>query len=232
MIPLDRAVVARLETHGERFEILVDPDLATKIRHGEAVDIEEAVAAIFIFENASRAEKSSDESLQKVFATTDFATIARRIIEKGEIHLTAEQKKQLLVEKRGQVITFIARHAINPQTGLPHPPARIEMAMEEAKVSIDPFKPLDELVADTMKALRPLIPIRFEEVRVAVKIPAEHAAKAYGDIDAFARIEQEEWQKDGSWICVVKIPGGMQQELENLVRKVSRGGGQVRVLQG
>jgi ribosome maturation protein Sdo1 len=29
---------------------------------------------------------------------------------------------------------------------------------------------------------------------------------------------------------VVKIPGGMQQELENLVRKVSKGGGQTRVL--
>jgi ribosome maturation protein SDO1 len=230
MIPLDRAVVARLETHGERFEILVDPDLATKIRQGGPVDIEDAVAAIFVFENASRAEKSSDESLQKVFGTTDFDTIARRIIDKGEIHLTAEQKKHLLAEKRGQVITYIARHAINPQTGLPHPPARIEMAMEEAKVAIDPFRPFEDLVAETMKALRPLIPIRFEEVRVAVKIPADHAAKAYGDIDAFARIEQEEWQKDGSWICVVKIPGGMQQELENLVRKVSKGTGQTRVV--
>lgn len=230
MIPLDRAVVARLETHGERFEILVDPDLAVKVRHGEEIDIEDAVAAIFIFENASRAEKSSDESLQKVFQTTDFETIARRIIEKGEIHLTSEQRRHLIEEKRGQVITFIARHAINPQTGLPHPPARIEMAMEEAKVTIDPFKPLDDLVAEAMKALRPLIPIRFEELRVAVRIPPEYAAKAYGDIDAFARIEEEEWQKDGSWICVVKIPGGMQQELENLVRKVSKGSGQVRVL--
>jgi len=81
MIPLDRAVVARLETHGERFEILVDPDLAVKVRHGEDIDIEDAVAAIFIFENASRAEKCSDESLQKVFQTTDFPTIARRIFE-------------------------------------------------------------------------------------------------------------------------------------------------------
>jgi ribosome maturation protein SDO1 len=230
MIPLDRAVIARLETHGERFEILVDPDLAVKVRHGEEIDIEDAVAAIFVFENASRAEKSSDESLQKVFQTTDFETIARRIIEKGEIHLTSEQRKHLIEEKRGQVITYIARHAINPQTGLPHPPARIEMAMEEAKVTIDPFKSLDDSVADTMKALRPLIPIRFEELRVAVRIPPEYAAKAYGDIDAFARIEQEEWQKDGSWICVVKIPGGMQVELESLVRKVTKGGGQVRVL--
>ena len=230
MIPLDRAVVARLETHGERFEILVDPDLAVKVRHGEEIDIEDAVAAIFVFENASRAEKSSDEALQKVFQTTDFATIARRIIEKGEIHLTSEQRKHLIEEKRGQVITFIARHAINPQTGLPHPPARIEMAMEEAKVTIDPFKSFDDLVAETMKLLRPLIPIRFEEIRVAVRIPPEYAAKAYGDIDAFARIEQEEWQKDGSWICVVKIPGGMQQELEVLVRKLSKGSGQLRVL--
>ncbi len=230
MIPLDRAVVARLETHGERFELLVDPDLAVAIRHGEAVDIEDAVAAIFVFENASRAEKSSDESLQKVFQTTDFPTIARRIIEKGEIHLTSEQRKHLIEEKRGQVVTYIARHAINPQTGLPHPPTRIEMAMEEAKVTIDPFRSLEDSVADTMKALRPLIPIRFEEVRVAVRIPPEYAAKAYGDIDAFARIEQEEWQKDGSWICVVKIPGGMQGELEVLVRKLSKGSGQVKVL--
>jgi ribosome maturation protein Sdo1 len=30
----------------------------------------------------------------------------------------------------------------------------------------------------------------------------------------------------------VKIPGGMQQELESLVRKVSKGTGQVRLLQG
>jgi ribosome maturation protein SDO1 len=104
------------------------------------------------------------------------------------------------------------------------------MAMEEAKVGIDPFRPFDDLVADTMKALRPLIPIRFEEIRVAVKIPAEHAARAYGDIDAFARIEQEEWQKDGSWICVVRIPAGIQGEFFDLINRVTKGQGEVRIL--
>ncbi|HNL86507.1 MAG TPA: ribosome assembly factor SBDS, partial [Methanoregulaceae archaeon] len=34
MIPLDRAVVARLESHGEKFELLVDPDRAVKFRQG------------------------------------------------------------------------------------------------------------------------------------------------------------------------------------------------------
>ncbi len=230
MIPLDRAVVARLESHGERFEILVDPDLAYKIRKGESVDIEDAVAAIHIFENAGRGERAADEALMKVFQTTEFEPIARRIIEKGEIHLTAEQRRQLIQNKRQQVVNFIARHALNPQTGTPHPPARIEAAMEEARVNIDPFHSLDDLVKDTMKAIRPLIPIRFEEIRVAVKIPADQAPRAYGEIQKRWTIEKEEWQKDGSWIGVLRLPGGMQDELFAEVNRVSKGNGEIRLL--
>ena len=230
MIPLDHAVVAKLESHGERFEVLVDPDLAIKVRQGEKLEIEDVVAADNIFENSSHGTRASEESLQKVFHTTDFPTIARRIIEKGEIHLTAEQRRQMIADKRRQVITFIARNAVNPQTGHPHPPQRIEIAMEEARVNIDPFKHLDELVKETVKALRPLIPIRFEELRIAVKIPADYAARAFGDISAGAVIEREEWQKDGSWICVVRIPAGIQGEFYDLVNRISKGTGEVRIL--
>ncbi|MCX6688168.1 MAG: ribosome assembly factor SBDS [Methanoregula sp.] len=176
MISLENAVVARLESFGERFEILVDPNLAARVRQGEALNIEDVVAALNVFGNASRGTRASDESLEKVFHTTDFATVAKRIIEKGEIHLTAEQRKQMIEEKRRKVITFIARNAVNPQTGHPHPPHRIEMAMEEARVNIDPFKHLDELVKETVKALRPLLPIRFEELRLAIKIPGDRGS--------------------------------------------------------
>ncbi|MDG6250287.1 ribosome assembly factor SBDS, partial [Methanocalculus sp.] len=114
MISLDNAVVARLESHGERFEILVDPDLAQKIREGEEIEIEDVVAAGFVYENAAHAERVADENLTKVFKTTDFETVARAIIEKGEIHLTSEQRKARSEEKKRQVITYIARNAINP----------------------------------------------------------------------------------------------------------------------
>jgi ribosome maturation protein SDO1 len=230
MISLDHAVVARLDSHGERFEILVDPRQAGLVRHGQAVNIEDVVAALNVFGNASKATRASDETLMKVFHTTDFTTVARKIIEKGEIHLTAEQRKQMVEEKRRQVITFIARNSVNPQTGHPHPPARIEMAMEEARVNIDPFKHLDEQVKETVKALRPLLPIRFEELRLAIKIPADYAAKAYGDIAAGSTMEKDEWQKDGSWVCVVRIPAGIQGEFYDLINKLSKGEGQVKIL--
>jgi ribosome maturation protein SDO1 len=230
LIPLDQAVVARLESHGERFELLVDPKQAARVRQGENPDIEDVVAALYVFSNAARGTKASEEALLKVFQTTDFPTVARRIIEKGEIHLTAEQRKHMIEEKRKQVINFIARNSVNPQTNLPHPPHRIEMAMEEARVNVDPFRHLDEQVKEIVKALRPLLPIRFEELRIAVKIPADYAARAYGDIAAAATIEKEEWQKDGSWICVVRIPAGIQNDFYDLINRITKGDGVVKIL--
>jgi len=230
MIPLERAVVARLESFGEKFEILVDPNQAALVRQGQAVNIEDVVAALNIFGNASKATRASDEVLMKVFHTTDFDTVARKIIEKGEIHLTADQRRHMVEEKRRQVINFIARNAINPQTGHPHPPLRIERAMDEARVNIDPFKHLDEQVKETVKALRPLLPIRFEELRLAIKIPGDFAAKAYGDIAAGSTMEKDEWLKDGSWVCVVRIPAGIQVEFYDLINKLTKGEGQVKIL--
>lgn len=230
MIPLDHSVVARLESHGERFEILVDPHGAALVRQGQPVEIEDVVAALNVFGNSSKATRASDESLLKVFQTTDFDEVARKIIIKGEIHLTADQRKQMVEEKRRQVITFIARNAVNPQDGHPHPPARIERAMEEARVNIDPFKHVEEQVKETVKALRPLLPIRFEELRLAIKIPPDFAARSYGDIAAAATMEKDEWLKDGSWVCVVRIPAGIQGEFYDLINKLSKGEGQVKIL--
>jgi ribosome maturation protein SDO1 len=39
MIPLDKAVLARLESFGERFEILVDPDQAALVRGRDRTSI-------------------------------------------------------------------------------------------------------------------------------------------------------------------------------------------------
>ena len=230
MVRLEDAVPARLKTHGATFEVLVDPDGALALRRGDSVNIEDILAVEDIFEIASRGDRSAEEDLIKAFETTDVVTIAQKIIKKGEISLTAEQRKQIIENKRRQVIEIIARNAINPQTKTPHPPGRIEQAMREAKVNIDPSKSADELVNIAMKAIRPLIPIRFEEVEVAVKIPADYAPKAYGDIAAFGKVIRESWQNNGSWIGVVKIPAGMQTDFYSLINRLTKGEAETKLL--
>ncbi|NYT01927.1 MAG: ribosome assembly factor SBDS [Methanosarcinales archaeon] len=230
MVNLDEAVPARLKSHGVLFEVLVDPDGALALRRGENIPVEEILAVEEVFENASRGDRSAEEDLLKAFETTNVLAIAEKVIKKGEISLTADQRKRFAESKRRQVIEFISRNAINPQTKTPHPPARIEQAMTEAKVNIDPTKSTEELVTITMKAIRPLIPIRFEEVEVAVKIPANYAPKAYGEVAGFGKLTREAWQNDGSWIGVVRIPAGMQTEFYALVNRLTKGDAETKLL--
>ncbi|MHC1631429.1 MAG: ribosome assembly factor SBDS [Methanotrichaceae archaeon] len=230
MVTLDEAVIARLKSHGTVFEVLVEPEGALSLHQGEDVNVEDILAVEDIFENASRGDHSSEGDLTKAFGTTEVITIAAKIIKKGEIHLTAEQRRKIIENKRKQIVNIIARNAINPQTKTPHPPVRIERAMEEGHVSIDPTKSTEEMVNITMKAIRPIIPIRFEEVDVAVKIPPEYAPKAYGEIAAFAKLQKEQWQNDGSWVGVIRLPAGLQTEFYSLVNKLSKGDAETKLL--
>lgn len=230
MISLDKAVVARLESHGERFEILIDPEVVEKVHAGKIEDIRENLAVEEVFRDARKGERASEESIKKVFGTDDINKIALTIIKKGEVQLTTEQRRKMQEEKKRKIIAEIARNAINPQTKTPHPPSRIEAAMEEAHVHIDPFKPAEQQIQRVLDALRPIIPIRFEKIRVAVKLSAQNYGKVYGELISYGQIIKEEWQKDGSWIGIIEIPAGVQTEFFEELNKRTKGDVETKLL--
>jgi ribosome maturation protein SDO1 len=223
-------VIARIEKSGEKFEVLVKPEAVQKIRDGKDVDLLKELAIDEIFKDAHKGSKASEEKMVEFFGTAEPLAVAKQIIQRGEIQLTTEQRRQMLEAKRKQVVQYIAANAINPQTGAPHPPQRIENAMEEAKVHVDPFKPVEEQVKDVLDALRPLLPIRFEKVRIAVKLSAEDSAKAYGDIKGYGTILKEEWSPTGAWLGVVEMPAGLQTDFLERLNAKTRGNVETRVL--
>ena len=222
--------VIAFEKSGERFEVIVKPDAVQALRDGKEVDLLRELAIDQVFRDAHKGSKASEEKMAEFFGTTEPLAVAKQVILKGEIQLTTEQRRQMLEAKRRQIIQYIAANAINPQTGAPHPPQRIEIAMEEAKVHVDPFKGVEEQVKDVLSALRPLIPIRFEKVRIAVKLSAEDSAKCYGDLKAFGTILREEWQSTGAWIGVVEMPAGMQTEFLEKLNAKTKGNVETRIL--
>jgi len=232
MISLDDAVTARLETHGERFEVLVDPDAALEMKRGEFEgDLEDVIAARDVFENASRGDRPAEEDLEEVFGTTEPLEIIPEVIERGEIQITAEQREEMQERKKRKLINTISRNAINPQMDdAPHPPDRIESALEEAGFTVDPMTPAEEQVDDALEALRPVIPIRFEEMTVAVNLPADYAGSGQAKLREFGELEREEWQADGSWVGVITFPAGMQDEFYGRVNEVTEGEGETRVV--
>ncbi|MCI7291326.1 MAG: ribosome assembly factor SBDS [Methanobrevibacter woesei] len=232
MVNIDDAIIAKYESYGEHFEILVDPDLAAEFRNpdGKDVAIEDLLAIEEVFKDSKKGDKASDEAMNKIFETTDPIEVSKIILEKGTVQLTAEQKRQMQKDKRKLIINKISREAINPQTGLPHPAQRIENAMDEAKVKVDPFTSVEQQVQTALKAIKPLIPIRFEKVKVAVRLPGSAAGSAYSTIHPFGEIVNEEWQQDGSWIAIVEIPGGLQDKFASKMAEISGGEAETKTI--
>ena len=230
MVNLEDAIVARLETHGETFEILLDPKAMDFIKQGKEVDLVEYLAVEDIFNNARKGTRPTEDKVKEAFGTTDVGEIAERIIAKGEVQITAEQRKEMLEVKKAKIIAYISANAINPQTKLPHPPKRIELALEEAKFRVDPFKSVEKQVEEAMHVLRPLIPIRFEKSRVAIRLKGDDYGKCYDDLAHFGIVEREEWQKDGSWIGVMEIPAGLITDLENKLNSRTKGRAEIKLI--
>ncbi len=232
MISLDEAVTARLESHGERFECLIDPDAALAIKRGEFEgDLEDVIAAEDVFEDAARGDRPAEDDLEEVFGTTDPLEIIPQIVKDGEIQITAEQRREMQEQKRKQLINRITRNAVNPQMDdAPHPPERIERALEEAGFTVDPMEPVENQVDEALDALRPVIPIRFEEITVAVRVPPEHAGSAQAKIRQFGDLEREEWQGDGSWVGVITFPAGLQNEFYDTVNEHTSGEAETQVV--
>ena len=220
MVSLDDAVSARLEKGGARYEILVDPDLVEKWKHNsDSVKISELLAIEEIWLDAKNGDRPTSDALERIFGTTNLDECVIKILKEGSIQLTTLQRKKIVAEKRKQIISQISSTATDPKTKLPHPITRIENALDEIRFSIDPFKSVESQVERAVKLLRPIIPLQFITIRLAFKIPG----KDYGGVSQLLResIQKEEWLSDGTWVCVVTVPGGMKNDLIGSVAKRS-----------
>ena len=230
MVSLDDAVIARLKKGDHHFEILVDPYGAADIIEGKENDVLKIMAIDAIFSDAKKGVHVSEEDLQEQFDTTEVSTVAEYIIKNGDIQLTTEQRHKMQKNKQKRVVEYIVKNAMDPQTKTPHPPARVQRAIEEAGVHIDPFKPVSDQVKSTVNAIRPFIPLSLERVKITVKIPAKFVGKAYGVARTFGVLEQEDWQSDGSWVGVVRLAAGMQNEFYDKLNEATKGNVSTKVL--
>ena len=230
MVSLDDAVIARLKKGEDRFEILVDPYLAADFLDGKEIDILHILAIDKVFNDSKKGTHASSESIQTVFGTNNVAEVATKIIKKGDIQLTTEQRHKMQRNKKNRIIETIAKNAMDPKTKAPHPRQRIELAMDQAGVHVDPFKPVSEQVKIIVEALRPIIPLSMENVRISVKIPAEFIGRAYGEARNFGALEREEWQSDGSWVGIVRIAAGLQTEFYEKLNDLTKGNVSTKIL--
>ncbi len=255
-IDLGKYVIGRIQKGGRSFEMLLDPEKAWEAKKLIREEISKRLQAgaeksrltaaellkdnrfsldlIFesfkVFEDLKRGKSASNGDMENVFETTDGMTIAACILLDGDIQWTKAQREEERDKKIKQIINLISKNAVNPQNNKPHPPQRIEKAIEESKAKIDIMKSAEEQVDDIVKQLLTVLPIKMEQVELAIKIPASFTAKGYNIVAQSAQIKKEEWQSDGSWVSVITLPAGLQLELLDKLNKLTHGRVQTKVI--
>jgi ribosome maturation protein SDO1 len=212
MVSLDDAVLARMEKGGKRYELLVDPNLVEDFKSKpETVDLNHFLAMDEVFHDIRGGERPTADAIEKTFGTQDIFEITKAILDKGSIQLTTSQRKARVEEMRQQIVHEIHTQAVDPKTKSPHPKTRIELALDESRYSVDPFKRLDDQVKDALELLKPMIPLSFESIRLAVRVPGS----AYGSASRILRpyLEKEQWLENGSWAGIIEIPAGMKDTI-------------------
>lgn len=227
---MERYTTARISVAGEHFEILVNPDEALDFKSGKQVILSKILVVDTIFTDSNKGLQASEEKLKKAFNTVNALEIAEIILRHGDLQVTAEQRRRLVEEKRRQIISFISKNCVDPRTGFSHPPLRVEQAMSQIRLVIDPFKSGEEQARAVIDELRPIIPLKFGKIRIGIKIPPEHSARVLGIVKEFGDITRNEWQSDGSWIAIVEMPAGLHSTFLDRIAKITQGNYQTKML--
>ncbi len=230
MTTIDKAITARLSIQGLNFEILVDCEKAIDLKNGKQIPLDEVVFTFDIFKDVKKGEHASEHDLKRIFNTDNKEEIIKKIIKDGEVQLTKEYRDKLREEKKLKIINLIHRNSINPTNNLPHPAARIQAAMEEAKVRIDEFKKAEDQVKEIVDKIRHVLPIKFEVRELQVRIPAKFAGKSYATLKQYGTLIKDEWQNDGSLLAVLEIPAGLQTELFDKLNSLTHGEVESKIL--
>jgi ribosome maturation protein SDO1 len=225
---IDKFTVARLILDGDKFELLVKPDPALEYKIGKRTDISSVLVSDEIYSDANKGSRASSEKMMKHFKSTDSTDVAKQILARGELNLTTDQRRKMVEEKKRGIVQFINRSFVDPKTHLPHPIVRIEAALEEVRVPIDPFKKVEDQSKTVVDALRKILPLKSETVKLTVTIPPQFAAQSYSVLKSTGDLRSEEWLADGSLKAVLDMNASTRGQFLDRLGSVTKGSAQVK----
>jgi len=161
-----------------------------------------------IYVDQSKGDRANEADLERVFKTSKVAEVAKIILDKGDLQLSTVERKEKVEQRRKEIVNYIHKYYIDPRTKTPHPITRIDNALTEMKVNIDPFVPVEKQFHEKIeKKLPEIIPIKKCEITGTLKIPHAFLGSAQGIIKKWCTAGKEEYGAEGVEIEVSIVPG-------------------------
>lgn len=181
-----------------KFEIMAKPGTVLKYRDG-LLGIGKVLLTDQVFTNSVKGDLASAEDLSRVFETSNLTEVCEIIINKGEVQLTAAERKGMQEAKEREVIHLIHRNWMDPKSKRPHPPDRIRAAMAEAKFRVDPQKDALRQAEDAVKKMAGKL-VFAKAVCMTARLTLKHAyvGTCSNIVSTHAKVLHTDWTGTGA----------------------------------
>ncbi|ELR22518.1 rRNA metabolism protein, SBDS family [Acanthamoeba castellanii str. Neff] len=204
------------------FEVLTKKGAALQFREGK-LGFSNVLFADEIYTNHSKGERAKEADLLKAFGTSNIEDCAKVVVEKGELQLTAAERREKVNKRKAEMINYIHKYYIDPRTKTPHPVVRIENAFEQMKVNVDPDVPAERQVQEkVLKKLPEILPIKRSEMSGTLSIPTKVIGQAMGTVKKYAQVSGENYSSGAATMQVSIVPGDYDAFMTDL-RNVTKG---------
>jgi ribosome maturation protein SDO1 len=212
-------MLVRLKRGKTTFEVLTSDGSVTKFREKELKSLQDVlVSGDEVYTDLKKGSKASKELLVATFETDNLRAILEEIVLKGDVQLSAGERKDKLDAKRQEVIAYIHKNYVDPGKGTQVPMKRVELALDKLRPRIDADQPADRQVAAMMGKLVDILPLRKGNAAISgvVTVPSRHMGAASGVVRKYASVTDEQFGADGAKYTVQVF------EYETMVRELAR----------
>jgi len=215
--------VVRYKDGKKNFEIGCKVGTVLKFRKGE-LGFNNVLASDEIWKNVSKGERANADELKETFGTDKILEIAQTIAEKGDLQLTDAERKAMLEEKKNEIVNYIHKYYTDPRLKTPHPVARIEAAMAELRIHIDPDTPNEKQINDIVKRLPEVLPIKKSEMSGTVSVGHELSAQVQGVLNKLQDLQVKSIKHtDESAVFEISMVPGAYDKLVKDLDKTTKG---------
>ncbi|ETO25407.1 putative RNA-associated protein [Reticulomyxa filosa] len=221
-----KAQLVRFQQGKLKFEILTKPGTVLKYREGK-LGWDKVLMADAIFTNSSRGDLASGKDLEDAFGTSNIEECCKKIVEQGELQVSAQERKDEIEAKKHEVIQHIFKNYMDPKTKLPHPPERVEACMKDCHIKIDGKKDAKKQAEDAVKAMSSKLPFT-RQVAMTVRLFIKHSyvGQCNNIIHAAGNVLEQDWKSrpDGC-IFVLELSKAGDGSTFSSVEEEGGGGG-------
>ena len=194
--------------HPKTLELMTYPGTVMQYRDGKIKKLSQVIINEVLFKNVSRGDRMKDSEVTALFPNMVNQEILELIVKMGELQVSAHERKEIIDNKRKELIQYIHKNYFDASNKLPLPIARIETALQNIKYVVDMNQSVNSQALELKSKLAGILTLKRHEYDATVIIPSHYITESSTIIHQFCTVRKRRLDEDGNSVFDIGVAMG------------------------